>query len=135
MTTSTPTPTARSAEAFRELADVAQRYFDLVYTCNLTLYDQLFHPLAQLFVLKNGTAVSLTSAEYREILAHRQSPESTGAPRREQVHSIDLGAATQALIKLQVLIGQAEFIDYLTLLRGDDGWRIVSKTYHHLSAD
>jgi hypothetical protein len=90
MTTSTPTPTARSAETFRELADVAQFYFDLNYTCNLTLYDQLFHPLAQLFVLENGKVVSRTSAE---------------------------------------------FIDYLTLLRGEDGWRIVSKTYHRLSDD
>ena len=52
-----------------------------------------------------------------------------------RVHSIDLSAPTQALIKLQVLIGQAEFIDYLTLLRGEDGWRIVSKTYHRLSDD
>jgi hypothetical protein len=135
MTTSTPTPTARSPETFRELADVAQFYFDLIYTCDLTRYDQLFHPLAQLFVLENGKVASRTSAEYREILAHRQSPRSTGAPRRERVHSIDLSAPTQALIKLQVLIGQAEFIDYLTLLRGEDGWRIVSKTYHRLSDD
>jgi hypothetical protein len=119
-----------AAQTFHDLADVAQRYFDLIYTGDMSLYDQLFHPEARLFILENGAPTTRSSAEYRALLAGRQPPEATGAPREDQVHTIDLTSPTQALIKLQLRIGQNGFIDYLTLLKVEAGWRIVSKTYH-----
>jgi hypothetical protein len=122
-------------QAFRELADAAQLYFDLLYTCDLELFDRIFHERAQLFTLENGTPVSRSANEYRELLRTRQSPQALGAPREDQLIDLDLASATQAFIKLRVRINQVAFLDYLTLLRLEQGWRIISKTYHRIALD
>jgi hypothetical protein len=115
-----------------EVAALAQLYFDLIYRGDLALFDRVFSPRAQLAALEEGAVTVRSAQEYLAMLAGRPSPESSGAPREEEVIAIDLASHTQAFLKVRVRINQAVFVDYLTLLRGEDGWRIVSKTYHRL---
>jgi hypothetical protein len=129
----TPEPYAlRSAEAFGELAQTAQRYFDMIYNGDMSLFDTVFHSDARLFTIENGEPVFRSLDDYRTILSQRTSPAALGAPREDELIAIDVASPTQALIKLKLRIDQAAFLDYLTLLRVNDGWRIVSKTYHKM---
>jgi hypothetical protein len=96
------------------------------------LFDQVFDPSAQLYSLTDGQLVVRTSAQYREILRNRTPPKAVGSPREDELIHIDLASPTQALIKLKVRISEMVFIDYLTLLKLEQGWRIVSKIYHRV---
>jgi hypothetical protein len=103
-----------------------------MYTCDLVLFDEVFHVDARLFTVEGGQPVFRSAQDYRDILAKRQSPQAFGAPREEQLIAIDFASPTQALVKARVRINQSAFIDHLVLLRFNEGWRIVSKTYHRI---
>jgi hypothetical protein len=112
-----------------ELEKAAQQYFDVLYTCDLDQFDALFHPSCQLFTVKDGHETVLPLDRYRSIVAARQSPASVGQPREERLDSILTLSAEAALIAVSVRIHDKRFKDHLGLVRGPDGWRIVSKVY------
>src|SRR5689334_6759330 len=113
-----------------ELSAAIQKYFDLMYNCDVADFDAVFHPTAQLHGLKDGTLTMWPAAEYRHILEKRQSPKSLAAPRQEEVLMIDFTSGNQAIAKVRVRINQNVFVDYLTFLRIDGDWRIVGKAFH-----
>jgi hypothetical protein len=123
---------ADTLQAFNDVTHLAQQYFELVFTNDLALFDQVFDPAAQLYSLTDGQLVVRTCAQYREILRARTPPRSVGSPREDELIQIDLASPTQALLKLKVRISEMVFIDYLTLLKLEQGWRIVSKIYHRV---
>jgi hypothetical protein len=125
-------PVPNSIELFKEVADAVQVYLDMLYTCDAALADTVFHEQAQLCTLENGAPLFRSVAEYQAILRGRTSPASTGAAREEHLVTIDLSSPTQAMVKVQMRIGQAVFSDYLTLLKAGQQWRIVSKTYYRV---
>jgi len=122
-----------ASRPFEELIDMARRYLDMLHACDADAVDRLFHPTAQLCTLESGRPVFRSVPEYKAVLRARTAPKSLGAPRAEQIITLDLSSPSQALIKLRVRINQLVFVDYLTLARLAEGWRIVSKTYYRLS--
>ena len=116
--------------ATRGLADGVERYFDLMYDCDVTKFDQVFRPTAQLHGFRQGEMTVWDATTYKDVLSKRQSPKSQNAPREEEVLLIDFASATQALVKLRVRIGATRFVDYLTFHRFGEDWLITSKAYH-----
>jgi hypothetical protein len=112
-----------------ELETAAQSYFDVLYECSLDKFDALFHPSCHLFTVQDGRETVLPLDRYREIIAARQSPASAGQPREEKLDGILTLSADAALIAVSVRVHDKRFKDHLSLIRGTDGWRIVSKTY------
>lgn len=121
-----------SIDELRQIGDATELFFELVCSCDLTLFDQVFHPDARLFTVEGGKPAFRLAQEYRDILAKRPSPQALGAPREEQSIAIDFASQAQALVKARVRINQAALIDHLALLRFNEGWRIVSKTCHRI---
>jgi Putative lumazine-binding len=120
-------------ETTRGVIELVERYFDLLYTSDLGLFDKVFDDQAQLYGLANGTPVVWPAAKYRAIIKGRESPQVLGSKREQKILQVDLASATQAFAKVKVRINEMLFIDYLTALRLTNGWRIVSKTYHLVS--
>jgi hypothetical protein len=114
------------------VVELAKRYFELLYSSNLELFDAVFDSQAQLYGLAEGAPVVWPAAKYRAIIQGRPSPQSLGAKREEQIIVLDFVSDTQAFAKVRVRINEMVFIDYLTALKLAAGWRIVSKTYHLL---
>ena len=112
-----------------ELEKAAQLYFDMLYECDLDKFDALFHPSCHLFTVQDGKQTVLSMERYREIIAARQSPASTGQPREERLEGILTLSADAALVAVVVRVHDRRFKDHLEFMRGADGWRIVSKTY------
>ena len=109
---------------------VVEQYFEVLFSNDLELFDLTFHEQAQLHgVAADGAFVFWTARDYREVLSKRQSPKSLGAAREEEVVQMDIASESHAWAKVRVRIKQTVFIDYLTLLKLDHGWRIVSKTF------
>ena len=62
------------------LAAVSQ-YLDMMYDGDLSRFDAVFAPTAQLHGVPDGQVRMLPAAEYRRLLSSRPSPQSKKAPR------------------------------------------------------
>ena len=116
--------------ALDDLIDAIQKYFDLMYDCNIADFADVFSSTAQLHGYRDGTLVCWPAGEYKEVLAARQSPLSLGSPREDSVLLLDIASASHALAKVEVRIHAGIYHDYLTYHRIDGRWLITSKGYH-----
>lgn len=117
-------------ECREALEVVVQRYFDLMYDCDISHFDDVFFPGVHLHGFRDGRMVSWSADAYRDVLKKRRSPKSLGAPRLDEVLLIDLASPTQAFTKVRVQIAATVFVDYLTWHRIDGSWLITSKGFH-----
>ena len=112
------------------LLRAVREYFDLMYASDVSRFDRVFRPTAQLHGLRDGEMRMLTAQAYREILARAPSPQSQGAPREEEVLFIDITSPTQALVKVRVRISGLVYVDYLSYHRVDGEWLVSAKAFH-----
>ena len=112
------------------LLEAIQRYFNLMYDCDVSMFDRVFRPTAQLHGFREGQMTMWTADAYKDILSKRQTPKSQNAPREEQILLIDFASDTQALAKVRVRIGATLFTDYLIYHCIGNDWMITSKAYN-----
>jgi hypothetical protein len=116
--------------AIDELLNTIQKYFDLMYDCDVANFADVFSPAAQLHGYRDGKMVCWPASEYKEILKARQSPQSLNSPRQDSVLLIDIASASHAFAKVEVRIHAGIYHDYLTYHKIDGRWLITSKGYH-----
>lgn len=128
---STKDAAVQSASQVRQasLVGAVQRYFDLMYDCDTSRFDDVFRSTAQLHGVREGQLICWPAATYKEILEKRQSPKALGAVRQEEILSMDFASNDMALVKVRVRIGAVVFADYLTWHCIDGKWLIVSKSF------
>lgn len=119
----------------QRLMQAVQRYFDLIYESDVTQFERVFAPTAQLHGLHDGKLAMLSAATYKEAVAARPSVRRRGLPRCEEVLLVDFASPTQALVKVRVRWNTAVYVDYLTYHETDGDWRITSKGFHVESID
>jgi hypothetical protein len=112
------------------LPQAVQQYFDLMYDADVSSFDRVFRPSAQLHGLRDGKMRMLTTEAYRNILAGAPSPKAQGAPREEEILLLDFTSPEQALAKVRVRINTIVYVDYLNYHRVDGKWLISSKSFH-----
>jgi len=111
------------------IREALQRYCDLLYSCDVGKFDDVFHANAQLQAVGPQGYTCWSSAQYKEVLRKRASPAAAGAIREDEIIAIDQSSDVSAAAKLKVLINGVRFCDYLSLLKIDGDWRIVAKVY------
>lgn len=117
-------------ERFSSLVDANHRYFDLMYDCDVSRFDQVFAPSVQLHGYRDGQMMVWPAQIYKDILKKRQSPKSLNAPRLNEILTVDFVSTTMALTKVRVRIVATVFLDYLTWHYIDGKWLITSKGFH-----
>jgi hypothetical protein len=113
-----------------EIEDVTialQAYLDGHATGQRARFERAFADDAVLIGFKDGRYVQRSAADYIAQAASGQAPTDE-ARRRRWIRSIDVsdGVAT-AVIELDYPSMRAH--DHMSLLRYEDGWRIVAKTF------
>ncbi|WP_257167735.1 nuclear transport factor 2 family protein [Bradyrhizobium sp. SRS-191] len=106
------------------------RYFDLMFDSDVSRFDRVFAPTAQLHGFRGQELRVLTAAAYRRVLETTPSPEAKAAPRQQEVLLIDLAAPSQALAKVRVRVDQTLYVDYLCLHLIDGEWLVTAKSFH-----
>jgi hypothetical protein len=114
----------------QSLLDAVGRYFDLMFDGDVSRFDEVFAPSAQLHGLRDGGLRRLSAQEFKNALAAGPSPKSKGAPRLQQLLLVDFASPTQALVKVRVRIDTLLYLDYLLFHRIDDAWLITAKSFH-----
>ena len=115
---------------FTGLTEALQKYFDLMFDCDTSKFDQVFRSTAQLHGFRDGQMVVWSAETYRAILNKRRSPKSLNAIRADEIMLIDFASSTEALAKVRVRIANMVFVDFLTWHYVDDKWLITSKGFH-----
>lgn len=117
------------------LTESVQKYFDLMYDCDTSRFDEVFRSTAQLHGFRDGGTVAWTAQVYKDILDRRQSPKSLGAVRADEILLMDFTSTDMAFVKVRVKIATMTFVDYLTWHCFDGTWLITSKGFRLMSDD
>ena len=105
-------------------------YFDGVYESSADKFLSVFHPAAHLYFLdENGKVVDWPRDHWLGMVRERKSPKSQGHPRHDRIVQIDQSGPASALAKVECAMPPRFFVDYLSLLKTDEGWRIIAKVF------
>lgn len=112
------------------LLEAVARYFVLMYDNDISNFDDVFAPSAQLHGFRDAELRILPAPEYRKMLAANASPKSNNAPRLQDILLVDVASPTQAMVKVRVRIGALQYVDYLAYHRIRGTWLITAKSFH-----
>jgi 4-oxalocrotonate tautomerase len=116
---------------FREVAAVLAVYLDGLHHADSSRLARVFHPRAQYVCATDGTLLYRDMADYFQVVDGRISPASKGEARRDEIVSIEFAGPVTARAMLRCAIGNRNFTDFLSLVRLDGRWQIVSKVFHY----
>ncbi len=111
------------------IESVVQTYFDGLYEGDTKKLGAAFHEVSHLYSMGPGGVVDLPRAKWFEMVASRGSGKTKGLTRRDRIVSIDMSGPETAFVKVECQLPPRYFTDYLLLLKGNDGWKIVSKSF------
>jgi len=113
-----------------EITTAIGTYFDGLYFSDTAKLRAVFHPYALYACATEGTLTYLTMDEYFPIVDARPSPASRNEPRADKILSIEFAGPVTARASLNCAIGPKFFTDYLTFVKVDGRWQIISKVFH-----
>ena len=108
---------------------VVWTYLDGLYEGDTAKLGKTFHEVSHLYSVSDGGVADLPREKWLEFVKGRESPKSRGLKRTDRIVSIDLSGPETAFVKLECSIHPRYFTDYLTLLKLNGGWKVVSKTF------
>ena len=108
---------------------VVQTYFDGLYEGDTKKLAAAFHEVSHLYSAGLEGVQDLPRAQWFEMVASRPSGKSKGLARRDRIVSIDMSGPETAFVKVECQLPPRYFTDYLLLLKGRDGWKVVSKVF------
>ncbi|WP_137112305.1 nuclear transport factor 2 family protein [Rhodobacter sp. SY28-1] len=117
---------------FQDVAAVLAVYFDGLHFADSKRLAQVFHPQAQYVCVTDGTLLFRDMATYFLVVDARISPASKGEVRRDEIVSIEFAGPVTARAMLHCTIGDRFFTDFLTLIKLDGRWLIISKVFHYV---
>ncbi|MBI6884987.1 nuclear transport factor 2 family protein [Pseudomonas putida] len=112
---------------YAEVKKVVQKYVDGIREGDVETCAQAFYPEAIYYGIDSGQLAGGNVSTFLNFI------ENNG-PAPNVVANIDIMAitATMAVVRVDLendSIG-ADYNDYVTLMKSDQGWRIISKAYH-----
>lgn len=111
------------------ILQLASEYFGVLHSGDVDTAERIFHHDCNLFNVLNGTIQSMPMAKYLDVLRTRETPMSRGEPLFGEVILLDQLDQDTVCLKVRSAVQPRYFEDYLTLLRENGCWKIVSKVY------
>jgi hypothetical protein len=118
-------------DTFSEISSALKPYFDGLYGSDTRKLAQIFHPAAIYACATSGELLRLDMPEYFKLVDKRPSPASRDEARRDAIVSIELAGPVTAFVHAKCAIGPRYFSDFLTLIRVEGRWQIISKVFHY----
>jgi Putative lumazine-binding len=115
---------------------VLQVYFDGLYEGDTKKLGEAFHPAAHLYSADTGgKAADLPRADWFKAVESRPSGKAKGSERADRIVSIDFAGPATAFAKVECQLPPRYFTDYLTLLKVDGRWQVISKSFHAITKE
>ena len=116
---------------FNGVAGGLATHFDGLYHSDTQRLSRVFHPKAQYVCVTDGTLLYRDMADYFPVVDARPSPASRREVRRDEILSIDFAGPGTARAVVRCVLGTRHFTDFLTLIRLDGRWQVISKVFHY----
>ena len=114
----------------REAIEAATRlYLDGLYEGDVEKLAASFHETSALTHEAGGKLTIVPREEWLAMVRNRPSPQAQGLARHDEILMVDQSSPTTAFVKVQCALLPRFFTDYLVLMKLNEGWRIVSKSY------
>ncbi|BCH29883.1 hypothetical protein MesoLjLc_18130 [Mesorhizobium sp. L-8-10] len=115
---------------FERIETLMDEYFRVLHEGDVDATKAMFMPNCHLFAPQSDGSVTVLDLEaYVKLVASRKSPKDAGYPRYGRVVSIDQSSDNTAFVKVECAVQPRYFVDYLTLVKENDRWRIAAKIY------
>lgn len=108
---------------------VVWTYLDGLHEGDAGKLASAFHEGSHLYSMSEGGVADLPRDKWLDMVKSRPSAKSKGLARTDRIVSVDMSGPETAFVKVECSIHPRYFTDYLTLLKLNDGWRVVSKTF------
>ena len=112
-----------------QIEAVIGKYLDGLHHADEALLKSVFHPRAVYATADEETPLIRSMEEYFPVVAARVSPASRGEARREAIDQIEIAGANTANARVRCAMGDRDFVDFLSFIRTDGEWRIISKVF------
>ena len=120
------------SEAYAEIVSALDLFFDGFHEGDIEKLKHIFHPNCHLFSAADGSLIDDDMETVYHHIRNRLSPESRNQQRYDRIISINISAPEAAMAKVQLAFGERFFTDFLSLLKLDGHWRIISKTFTYV---
>ena len=114
---------------YNDISSALVTYLDGLYEGDTKKLGSVFHSVCHLFSNSGGEFLDWPRDKWFDVVNGRPSPKSQGLSRHDRIISIDMSDGTTAIAKLNCAVPPRYFTDYLTLLKLDGRWQIVSKSF------
>jgi hypothetical protein len=119
-------PMSSDEEAIRE---TVQGYFDGMMTPSTEALKGSFHPESRLIGLSDGELAIIPFADWQASFEREFGDDWGNEMFRNQIVSVDI-AGTAAVAKVDLQWPRVHYVDYLSLIKIGDEWKIVNKIWH-----
>lgn len=110
--------------------DLMKRYYDGLYRCRKDILANVFHPQARYITASGEDVLNLDMETYFSIIDKRKSPKSNGEPHAYDIESIEFAGPVTAFARMRCFMLSKDYTDFLSLIRVDGKWVIISKVFH-----
>lgn len=110
--------------------DLMKRYYDGLYRCRKDILANVFHPQARYITASGEDVLNLDMETYFSIIDKRKSPESNGELHAYDIESIEFAGPVTAFARMRCFMLSKDYTDFLSLIRVDGKWVIISKVFH-----
>ncbi len=119
-----------------DIEKVLRVYFDGLHEGDTKKLGEAFHPASHLYAADDqGKATDMPRADWFKMVEGRPSAKSKGSARADRIVSIDFSGPATAFAKVECQIPPRYFTDYLTLLKVEGRWQVISKAYHTVTRE
>ena len=115
---------------FTIIEQLINDYFKALHSKDVATIEHIFWSHANITGYYEGEFVHSKLHDYLSILKRMSAPNMIGEDFDMDIVSIEL-KGNMAAVKTRYLFQALEYVDFLSLLKIDDKWQIVQKTFYH----
>lgn len=118
-----------NAQNYAAIVELAQTYFDALYEGDAAKFEAVFHADAHLHSNGGNTYTHMDVPAYLNIVRNREAPAVRREAREDEVLAISFLSPTLGILTTREVFMPKRFTDVLVVMKFDDQWKIVSKTW------
>lgn len=119
-------------EDHKQVLSLVELYFDGLHHADSKALRQVFHSKLAYVCATEGDELYLDLDTYMSRVDARTPPSERGDPRDEAILDVAFGSDRIARVTARMSMMGRNYLDYLTLVRENGEWRIVTKAFTYL---
>lgn len=114
---------------------VMETYFEGLHRADSRMLREVFHPHLSYVSASEGDELYLDLETYMARVDRREPPAKRGEERDEAILEIAFGEDRLARVTARMAMMGRSYLDFLTLIRDGDDWRIVAKVFTYAARE